>query len=357
MSQSYPKTAARLPLSALLSAALVAFTIELDNEFERRVPHRTAKKRNNAPWLASMAMYLNCMQFVPDDGISSVNLVRRAHTRTNFHGMARWGYITVEDGTVYPTEKGRLARDAWAPLFHEIEERWSKRFGATEIGELRSRLAALMENIDRPLPDCLPILGHGLWSIDRAKGHKQSQLSVQSRTNNEQRIAPLLAQVLLAFAAAFERDSELSIALQADIVRVLRESGTLVREVPALAGVSKEAVAMGVGFLEKGGYVTIETPSRGAKTAVLTRRGIAAQRDYPERIAFVEERFRRRFGADVDAIREVLEPFVGDATRTGSRLFSGLDPYSDGWRATVQPPSVLPHFPMVLHRGGYPDGS
>jgi hypothetical protein len=30
-----------LPLPALLSQALVAFTIEFDNEFERQVPHRT----------------------------------------------------------------------------------------------------------------------------------------------------------------------------------------------------------------------------------------------------------------------------------------------------------------------------
>ena len=32
-----------LPLPALLSRALVAFTIEFDNEFERRMPHRTSR--------------------------------------------------------------------------------------------------------------------------------------------------------------------------------------------------------------------------------------------------------------------------------------------------------------------------
>ncbi len=350
MSQSYPKTAARLPLSALLSAALVAFTVELDNEFEHRVPHRTAKRRGDGPWLASMAMYLNCMQFVPDDGISTEDLVSRARTRTNFHGMARWGYIAVNDGTVYATEKGRLARDAWAPLFREIEERWSKRFGPAEIDELRSRLAAVVTSIDRPLPDCLPILGHGLSCIDRLQGSTHV-------ASNERRLAPLLAQVLLAFAVAFERDSELSIALQADIVRVLTESGTRVRDVPMLAGVSKEAVAMALGFLEKRGYVTIASPTGGAKSALLTQRGVGAQKDYAERVASVEDRFRRKFGAEVDAIRGLLEPIVGNATRTGSRLFSGLEPYANGWRADVRAPSILPHFPMVLHRGGYPDGS
>jgi hypothetical protein len=27
------------------------------------------------------------------------------------------------------------------------------------------------------------------------------------------------------------------------------------------------------------------------------------------------------------------------------------------WRARVPAPAALPHYPMTLHRGGYPDGS
>lgn len=38
-------------------------------------------------------------------------------------------------------------------------------------------------------------------------------------------------------------------------------------------------------------------------------------------------------------------------------LFGGLEPYPDNWRAAVRPPLILPHYPMVLHCGGYPDGS
>jgi len=33
----------RLPLTALLSQALAAFIIEFDNQFEHRMPHRTAR--------------------------------------------------------------------------------------------------------------------------------------------------------------------------------------------------------------------------------------------------------------------------------------------------------------------------
>ena len=40
-----------------------------------------------------------------------------------------------------------------------------------------------------------------------------------------------------------------------------------------------------------------------------------------------------------------------------SPLMRGLEPYPDNWRADVRPPQALPHYPMVLHRGGFPDGS
>jgi methyltransferase (TIGR00027 family) len=55
---------ARLPLSALLSQALVAFTIECDNEFERQMPHSTTSQGRvpGAPWLVSMAMWSNCLR-------------------------------------------------------------------------------------------------------------------------------------------------------------------------------------------------------------------------------------------------------------------------------------------------------
>ena len=50
-----------LPLTALLSQALVAFTIEFENEFERRMPHRTSNYGGSrqGPWLVSLVMWSN----------------------------------------------------------------------------------------------------------------------------------------------------------------------------------------------------------------------------------------------------------------------------------------------------------
>jgi hypothetical protein len=56
----------------------VAFTIEFDNDFEQQMPHRTTNHGGlpHAPWLVSMVMWLNFMQFVPKDGIPTRELRR-----------------------------------------------------------------------------------------------------------------------------------------------------------------------------------------------------------------------------------------------------------------------------------------
>ena len=63
-----------------------------------------------------------------------------------------------------------------------------------------------------------------------------------------------------------------------------------------------------------------------------------------------EANWRARFGDELGA---ALDAIVGDE----SLLREGMRPYPDGWRASVRAPAMLPHYPMVLHRGGYPDGS
>jgi hypothetical protein len=65
---------------------------------------------------------------------------------------------------------------------------------------------------------------------------------------------------------------------------------------------------------------------------------------------------QRRFNDNIRTLRELLERSVGGPTAHWSRLFHGLEPYPDGWRASVPRPEGLPQYPMVLHRG-FPDGS
>ena len=333
---------------------LVAFTIEFDNEFEHQMPHRTTIGGGQGPWLVSMVMWFNCLRFVEDGGISAQELERRARTPTNLNGMQRWRHIVIgPDGLIRPTNKGRETREFCGRLLEVIEKRWRARFGEDDIGRLRQTLWRVASQYGIELPDCLPILGYGLFS--RGSDKKPS-----APLDPGLPLPSLVSRVLLAFAIEFERESELSLAIYADVVRVLDDKGVRVRDLPLLGGVSKEAISMAMGFLQKRGFAVVGPDPAGsrAKIARLTEKGRAAQNACRQRLARVEERWQARYGADaMGKLRESLELLAGDGTAEHSPLFRGLAPYPDNWRASVRQPRTLPHYPMVLHRGGYPDGS
>jgi hypothetical protein len=170
-------------------------------------------------------------------------------------------------------------------------------------------------------------------------------------------LSALLSRVLLSFAVEYEREAGLSLAVAANVLRVLGTDGTRLRDLPALTGTSKESVRWALGILTRGGLAAEEpdpAASRG-NVARLTPRGLDAQCLYHELTSELERRWHARFTPAVTvALRASLEPL---AAGQPPPLSGGLEPYPDNWRASVRRPDVLPHFPMVLHRGGYPDGS
>jgi hypothetical protein len=106
-----------LPLSALLSQVLVAFSIEFDNEFEHRVPHRTTNHGStgdlaSVPWLVSMTMWLQMLRFVPDEGMDAktwygfTGLSNKAFRRWITRLGKWWVYVTVENSFIRPTPGG-----------------------------------------------------------------------------------------------------------------------------------------------------------------------------------------------------------------------------------------------------------
>lgn len=117
---------------------------------------------------------------------------------------------------------------------------------------------------------------------------------------------------------------------------------------------------MAIGFLEKKGFAVVEPDASASRTkaARLTPKGQAAKDASRRLLAAVEQRWEARYGMDaLRALRESLERLAGEGTAESSPLFQGLEPHPEGWRASVPKPQTLPHFPMVLHRGGFPDGS
>lgn len=385
----------RLPLLTLLSQALVAFTIEFDNEAEHQLPHRTSRHGATASggvWLVSMVMWLNCMRYVSAEPITVADLVRRARTPTNLDGMRRWGYVRLtpdpadrrsrppdRDLLISATTKGLAAQQVWRPLTDTIEARWRERHGTGPIGGLTEALRVLAGALGSGLPDCLPILGPGLYGRDtgpsarRAPGRRQSgedgrDAEAGGAADAEAGGAAdvsglalpwLLSRVLLAGANECEQDSPVSVAVAADLLRVLHQDGTRIRDLPEHSGVSAEGLAMATGLTGKRRLTVIESGADGQRWKMirLTDRGAAVRQAGLDRISSIEAGWQARFGPDAVArLRAPLEQLVGGGG-ADSPLWRGLRPYPGSWRASMRPPLTLPHYPMVLHRGGYPDGS
>ena len=335
-------------LPTALSQALVAFTIEFDNEFEHRVEHHTGNRKGAGVWLTSMVMWSNFMRLIPDGGVA-LHTVAANGRITNLDGLKRWGYIRVDqaDKTVHATLDGGRAQEVWRPLAAEIEGRWRRRFGDAAIDELRLALSPVA---DSALPAYLPVVRYG---DGMRAGHVRDAPGVEAEG-----LAALLSQPLLAFTLEYEEESTLALAMNANVVRELSTEGVPMRDLPNRSGVSKEAITAAVGFLKRNGYAVVEPES---KVVRLTKEGLAERAQHTRIAKAVEQRWRKRLGDDFDRLAQALV--------TGRQLALGLQPYPDGWRASrnpyrarteavlADPASALPQYPMVLHRGGYPDGS
>jgi hypothetical protein len=153
-----------------------------------------------------------------------------------------------------------------------------------------------------------------------------------------------------------ERDSPYALVTLANVVRVLADEDVAQRDLPRRTGVGKETTRVMTGILEKQGRVQIEQAGK-TKVARLTSEGRDAFMVAIERLAATEDDWRARYAARFDAVRASLETLVGPGDLATSPLARAIEPPPTGWRAQQRPPEVLPHHPVVSHRGGYPDGS
>jgi hypothetical protein len=162
-------------------------------------------------------------------------------------------------------------------------------------------------------------------------------------------LAGLLGQALTALTLEHEQDAEVSLPVAADILRVIDDEAVPIRDLPRLSGVSKEAVAMATGYLSR--QELAELPGR---SITLTAAGRDALDGYWARAARSADQM----------LRACLEAVVSQR----EALAKGLSPPQGGWRAgqpylaqtqrvLADPAAALPWHPMVLHRGGWPDGS
>jgi DNA-binding MarR family transcriptional regulator len=333
-----------------LSAAFVAFVIEVDDALEARRPAR------KGPWLTSVAMWRNCMQWVPAEGITVAELVATARTPTDLHGMRRWGYVGVEGwarsasgrpplkAVVRPTGRGARVAAAWDGISAEVEERWDERYGSTVV-ELRAALVDLAGELDPGLPDTMPIVRHG-WATRRDDEPERRPGPVAVA---ELGLDSLLARPLAAFALEYEASGKLSLALSANLLAVLGTEPTTLREIPDATGIQREQVDNVAGYLERAGLAEL-VPIPGAKRGkalALTERGEKAKAASAPKLTRLEATWEERHGPVLERVREALA--------TLNVTFPEHPPGT--WRAKDKELAHLPRFPLVTHRGGFPDGA
>jgi hypothetical protein len=349
----------QLPLSTLLSQALIAYTIEFDNEFEQRFPHSMTTRdgagiHGGKPWLVSQVMWTNYLRFVGDDGTSVAELQARACVSkrviaSRLHHLEWWYYVTHPDPAVHLSPGGARAVEVWRPLNAEIDARWRARLGKAASDRLTKSLRALVVEHGAELPDYMPVVdyGDGLRAAVELPASPPPSVPVK-----ELDLSALLSRALLALTLEFEERSDVSLTIAADVMRVLEDEGTPLKEIPARGGVTKEGVQPAVTNLKKKELVTIG-PEK-AKTVRLTPAGQRARGHHAKVLADIETEWggaaSLRAALEAIPLAEGLVPPAG-AWRT-------MKPYAARMEAVLRDPrAALPHHPMVLHRGGYPDGS
>ena len=341
----------RVPLTTLLSWGWVAFTIEADNAVEAAGSERVGRL-----FRISLPMWANGLRLIGEDGISVGELRARARAGCNIGGLERWGWITVGDaqggrrdgygshrgvtsGTVLRvTRAGAYARRLWPEVVASTEQRWRDRFGGAVADSLRDAL----RRYAGPMPSAPP-------EVHASDGFRTHVVEGPAPAEDGW-LAGLLGQALTRLTLGHEQGSLVSLPLAANILRVIGDETVRIRDLPALSGVSREAVAMATGYLER--HLLAEPGPQ--RSITLTAAGRAALGDY---------RARATAGED-QALRAALEAVVSQR----EALAEGLVPPPGGWRGEkpylaqtrrmlADPAAALPWQPMVLHRGGWPDGS
>jgi DNA-binding MarR family transcriptional regulator len=130
-----------LPLSALLSRALVAFAVE----FEKKMP----------PQAPSLAMWSNVLQFAAGEGTTMQELRARsglsnAAMKSMVACMERHGWVQrtpqSESERIRLTARGFALLPRWAAAAAELERDWNARYG-TDVALLRTALERLVANL------------------------------------------------------------------------------------------------------------------------------------------------------------------------------------------------------------------
>ena len=163
----------QLPLPALLSQALAAFTIDYEWDI--------------MGYGAGLLATSNLLRFIGDDGMPLARASALGEVRGNGKaGLERHLVVVVESGKprdrsrlVYLTPKGRRARDSHAYLLMAMEQDWQRRYGDCVVA-LRDALESLEQDFGDDLPN-YPSTTAWIWhSMNTASGVERARKALGS---------------------------------------------------------------------------------------------------------------------------------------------------------------------------------
>jgi hypothetical protein len=349
------------PLSALLSQILVAYTVELDDDFE------LGMSRAGFPGARlSLVAWTNLIRFIPEGGTSvrdlqTVSFGSDDRLKLQLGCLERWGFVYFQregsgnhepharpgvrrDGwgsgrgikmtwIVHLARRGRLAAGIWSTMWPEVEKRWRQRFGA-DYASLYDALREVERRRDVELPLGLPGVGNFPWSETYQPRNSQ-------KDEADLPLSALLSRVLLMFTIEFNRRSRVPISACANTIRVLRpDAGTRLGDLPRLTGCSPETSDIGW-FLKR--FVAVEPDPSGkrGKLVMLSPAGQEAQRTYYLLTRDIEDEWKLKFGAAaVRRLRASLEEVLAQRRDGKSVIGLGMVPPDGTVRAGSAAPAL-----------------
>jgi DNA-binding MarR family transcriptional regulator len=149
----------RQPLSALLSQALIAFTLDFDQRLNARC--KALGLKQSPP---SLAMWSNILRFVGERSVEQGELpelsgISKPAVQSSVACLQRHGWVTVGAHPSDPraknvrlTPRGRKIAKLWRSTLQEIDDQWSVLFGPDHVTALRTSLEQVIQKLAAPLP-------------------------------------------------------------------------------------------------------------------------------------------------------------------------------------------------------------
>lgn len=265
--------------------------------------------------IPSLDLWFNLLRTLDESGVdrsglpTSLRISKRA-LRTRISTAKRYGWIEERRQgrgitSVRLTKQGSNVAARWKSLQASAERAWREQIGTTRADRLHAALGEAVAILPLEHPHYPASYGPADASITGGHGMDWKAVPrVGMDTVSGLPLLALVAQLLVAFAMAYEEKSPVAFSLSLSIIMRISADGALVRELGNSVGVSA---------LVRHGFLYLSSTGRQALVH-LTPRGLGVKIAHAERIRAVESEWQSRVGAARSiALQSALEEAVAAA--------------------------------------------